>query len=130
MAGRRYAVLIGNATFQEERDPKFLPELRCPVRDVEELARILAMPQHGSYSVTSLVNKPYGAGREAIYKSLSQTKHNDLVLIYYSGHGKLDESGNLYLAMADSTKDLLPIASIPIAEIKMYAEMSPASGKV
>jgi hypothetical protein len=128
MSGQLYAVLVGNGTF--EGDQSHLRNLRCPVRDVETLAEVLASDSHGAYVVTKAINSSHDAVRKAIYLSLRRATSEDLVLIYYSGHGKLDDGGNLYLATSDTDISALPPTSVSLLDIKSYAEASLASKKV
>jgi hypothetical protein len=128
MAVQRYAVLIGNAVFPE--DTAHLNTLRCPVNDVKGLGDLLTAEQHGLYGVTSIVDGSHDAARRAIYQCLRKAKPDDIVLIYYSGHGKLDEDGNLYLVTRDTSTDLLPPTSIPVDDIRRYMRESSASAVV
>ncbi len=125
MSGCRYAVLIGNGAFGH--DQPLLRPLRCSVHDVEGLSKVLVSDQHGAYIVTKILDATNDVVRRAIYQSLKRANRDDLVLIYYSGHGKLDDDGNLYLAAKDTAVDALPPTSIPVADIKKYAQDSLAS---
>src|SRR5690348_6935476 len=101
MPGQRYAVLIGNVTFTEPQQQ--LRPLRCPANDVTSLAELLKAATHGGYAVTTLVDATHDAARKAVYKCLQSAEREDLVLVYFSGHGKLDQDGNLYLVTKDTS---------------------------
>jgi hypothetical protein len=77
--------------------------------------------------VISIPNGTHEIAKKAIYQCLRKAQPDDLVLIYYSGHGKLDEDGNLYLAAKDTVIEALPPTSIPIEDIKKYIQFSSAS---
>jgi hypothetical protein len=124
MPGRRFAILVGNAVFPE--DPTNLPALRCAANDVKALGELLAAEKHGSYEICPIVDKTHDVGRREIYKRLRDAKREDLVLIYFSGHGKLDEEGNLYLATRDTQTAELPPTSIPVEDIRRYMRESNA----
>jgi hypothetical protein len=128
MAGQRFAVLIGNSVFPE--DMERLSPLRCPARDVRALAELLNSDRHGPYVTAPIIDTTHDVGRRAIYRCLKNAKRDDLVLIYYSGHGKLDEEGNLYLAMRDTETETLPPTSIPVEDIRRYISESIASSVV
>jgi hypothetical protein len=118
MASQRYAVLIGNGTFTESQQQ--LRPLRCPTNDVTSLAELLSAAQHGGYAVTTIVDATHDVVRRAVYKCLQTAQHDDLVLIYFSGHGKLDQDGNLYLVTRDTSISELPPTSFPVDDLKRY----------
>jgi len=104
-----------------------LQTLRCPLNDIAGLGRLLASEKHGAYQITEIRDGTHWAGRRAIYQVLKNAARGDVVLIYYSGHGKLDEDGNLYLATRDTEVEALPPTSIPAADIKTYIAESSVS---
>jgi hypothetical protein len=120
MAGQEFALLIGNATFPQE--PKLSP-LRCPLHDVDGLKDLLSAPEHGTYSVQTLKDQPSNLVRDQIYRVLREAHSDDLVLLYYSGHGKVDDDG-LYLTSVDTRLDSLPTTSVPVSEIKKFVNKS------
>jgi hypothetical protein len=124
----RHAILIGNRCFPE--DEARLRMLRCPENDVNGLSKLLGSTQHGSYAVTPIVDGTHDVARRAIYQCLRKAAAEDLVFIYYSGHGKLDEDGNLYLATKDTTTDALPPTSIPVDDIRKYTRESSAAAVI
>ena len=124
MSSQLYAVLIGNGTFDQGSQ---LRNLRCPSHDVETLGEVLSANKHGAYVVDKIVDATHDKVRKEIYRRLKQAVSEDLVLIYYSGHGKLDDDGNLYLATKDSDVETLPPTSVSMLDVKKYAQDSLAS---
>ncbi len=123
MPEQRFAVLIGNGTY-DPNEPRLMP-LRCPAQDVAGLAEVLASETHGPYQVTSLVDATHSQVLEAVYDALmNQAGKEDQVLIYYSGHGKPDPNGDLYLASADTRLKYLPISSVPLNTIGQWMKQS------
>ena len=107
MAGRQIALLIGNGRFGSNSG--FTP-LRCPERDVSALASLLADESHGSFEVQSLIDRDQRGIQTALSETLRKAAGwDDLVLIYYSGHGSPDEDGSLFLAASDSVKADCPL---------------------
>ncbi len=105
----RYALVIGNS----EYDDQTLATLKTPITDVHELAKTLGDPLLGQFdSVTSIVNQPEPVARRGISLFLSQKKPDDLVLLYFSCHGILDERGRLFLAAKDTQRELLKATGI------------------
>jgi len=93
--GDRYALLIGNSEFQDEN----LPELAAPMTDVIEFGEVLERPDIAGFKTKTLLNVDIIEVRKEI-AALFRNKHrDDLVLLYYTGHGLRDERGNLYLAL-------------------------------
>lgn len=128
MSERRYAILIASSKYA--CDPKRLPELRCPENDVEALGNILTSEQHGLFDrpdVLALKNKPSYEVLRALNRVLKQAGKSDLVLIYYSGHGKLDPAGRLHLATSDTLIEELESTSVPVSSVRNYIDISPSN---
>jgi hypothetical protein len=128
MSERRYAILIASSKYA--CDPERLPELRCPENDVEALSRLLTSEQHGIFDrpdVLVLRNKPSYEVLRALNRVLKQAGKNELVLIYYSGHGKLDPAGRLHLATGDTLIQELESTSIPVSSVRNYIDISPSN---
>jgi hypothetical protein len=95
----KYALIIGN---NEYSDPK-LSQLKTPDVDARALAKVLRNKRIGNFEeVTILVNKSEAKSRRVISQFLSPKKPDDMVLVYFSGHGVLDGRGNLFLALKDT----------------------------
>jgi len=125
MIERRYAVLIGSSQFPDE--PKLLP-LRAPENDVDGLCEILKPKDLGNFTeISVLKNKSSHEAEIAILSVLSQAEKNDLVVIYYSGHGKLDPAGRLHLAMANTRLNVLGATSVPVTRIRDFVDNSPSN---
>ena len=107
MSENRFAVLIGNSKYP---DDKSLLDLRCPENDAEGLGGILRSSSHGEFKEVIVLSNPshHEASRQ-IHSSLSRASKDDLVLIYYSGHGKLNRLNNLYLATSNTVVEALEV---------------------
>lgn len=117
----RYAILIGNSQY----DDKNLSCLKFPENDVDSLYKILISKDYCNFSeVSHLKNKLSYEVLQRIEQILVKARKNDLVLIYYSGHGKQDLHGRLYLATKDTDIEILKSTSIPIESIKRFIEDS------
>ncbi len=125
MSGDRYAVLIGNNEFP--KNWKLLPRLRCPLNDVEGLRRVLAAKEHGAF-ITPVVlkNEQAHVVLQEVSRALKRADKNDLVLIYYSGHGKLNSRGRLHLATVDTDLANLEPTSVPVNIFRDYFDESPS----
>lgn len=106
----KYALIIGNSKYD---DPK-LAQLKTPAADSRALAKVLDDGAIGSFDeVASLINESETRVRRAISAFLTNRKPEDLVLVYFSGHGVLDDRGRLNLALKDTQVNLLKATSIP-----------------
>src|SRR5262249_4887623 len=110
--GRRYAVLIGSSRFDKEPN---LNSLKCPKNDGDCMREILGAVDLGAFEEPSVFkNAARFAVMHRIEEALSEATGADQVLIYYSGHGKTDLPGRLYLATANTEIKKLVTTSIPI----------------
>jgi hypothetical protein len=106
----KYALIIGNDSYN---DPK-LRKLKTPAADSRELAKVLGDKKIGSFDeVISLVNQTEPKISRAISTFFANKKSDDLVLVYFSGHGVVDSRGNLFLALKDTETSYLTSTAIP-----------------
>jgi len=106
---RKFALIVGNDKFED-------PNLAClvsPASEARALADILKDPEIGGFDeVTALVNEPETQVRRGIASLFARKKPDDLLLLYFSTHGILDENGLLFLAAHDTQRDLLDATSV------------------
>lgn len=106
----KYALIIGNNKYD---DPK-LAQLKTPAADSQALAKVLVDKNIGAFDeVSPLIDKTETEIRRAISSFLSNKKPDDLVLVYFSGHGVLDDRGRLFLSLKDTETTLLKATAIP-----------------
>ena len=127
MNEKRYAILIGNNEFPNS---DLLQELRCPLNDLDGLNKVLASEDLGNFhEVILLKNKPHYTIKQELHHILKKTTKNDLVLIYYSGHGKSTLKGKLHLATNDTDVNLLESTSLAFSDITDFVQGIPFSKK-
>jgi hypothetical protein len=112
---RRLAFLIGNGEF---RGDSRLSSLQGPKHDVHYFAAVLQNSDYGGFEVTQFIDSESYTLQRAIESSLNEADRDDLVLVYYSGHGKLDSRGQLCLATANTNLDTLRSTSMSTAFLK------------
>lgn len=116
--GRRVALLVATDSYEDGG----LNRLTAPSDDVRELADVLNDPRIAEFEVKSLYNEPhYTIGKE-IGKFYRDRRHDDLTLLYFTGHGVKDEGGQLYLAMTDTDRENLQFTGLQAEQIRMAME--------
>jgi HEAT repeat protein len=119
MTENRYAILIAGSKYQDRK----LSELKCPANDIKGLDQVLK--DYCSFPEPLLLNdSPNCDILQHIERIIKKSQKNDLVLIYYSGHGILDAAGRLYLTTVNTIVDYPYSTSIPIESIKSIVEVS------
>jgi hypothetical protein len=118
---QRVAFLIGNQTFRPESG---LPLLKGPANDIAALSRLLCDPERGQFKIHDFLDRPNYEVLPQIEQTLSRAGLNDLILIYYSGHGRLDRNGRLCLATADTRQGALFATSIPARQLREFVDES------
>ena len=115
---KKYAVLIGNSQFPDEPDKKKLPTLACPERDVDDLATVLADENRGEFvEVVKLKNQAHYQVLRKLQQTVKQLQTDDLLLVYYSGHGKPNKDNTLHLTTVDTVISELEATAIPIHRV-------------
>src|SRR3970282_1656452 len=100
----RLALIIANT---EYTDPG-LAQLTAPGRDAEDFARVLKDQDIGAFDdVKVIVNESSASVIEAIDEFFDQKKPDDMLVLYFSGHGIKDEIGSLYLAFKNTIRSRL-----------------------
>ena len=108
MSGK-YALIIGNT---EYIDPG-LAQLTAPGKDAEDFARILKDPEICEFDqVNILLNQLSSTVIEGIDEFFDQKKPDDLLVLYFSGHGVRDELGSLHLAVRNTIRSRLRSTAI------------------
>jgi hypothetical protein len=116
MPGTRYAILIGTRHYPFD---EHLADLRAPEQDVDGLADVLSDPFRGRFQIIKrLKNTSHSAILAEILQVFRSAQKDDLVLVYFSGHARLDDQGRLYLAVMNTQSNLLGATSIALAQLK------------
>jgi hypothetical protein len=131
MAGRYRALLIGNSTYPA--DEHNLQTLKGPVKDIAVLNRALADPATGLFADTDVTLLPEVTSARAIRalgRFFGDAARDDVLLFYFSGHGKLDQVGRLHLCMQDTESADLLSTAVSSARINEFADASHARNVV
>lgn len=132
----RWAVVIGVSRYKYA-DPRKLPNLKYADRDATEFAAFLKSAAGGSFPgdhVLLLTDEQATVQsiREALFEFLKHTVREDLVIIYYSGHGMPDpgKASNLYLVAYDSDPDKIAATGFPMWDLDTALRRSVAAERV
>lgn len=97
----KIALLIGVSEYTSGFSP-----LPSAVNDVRAMRRVLENPDIGSFDqVQSLENPDRQSMEDAIETLFANCRKDDLVLLFFSGHGVRDDDARLYLAACNARKD-------------------------
>ena len=97
-AGRKIALLIGVGDYGTG-----LNSLQCPVNGATAMQKVLLNPEIGGFDEAQvLINPDVGEMRNGISTTFAQLRKDDLALLYFTGHGIKDMSGDFYLTTAQS----------------------------
>jgi formylglycine-generating enzyme required for sulfatase activity len=126
MSGK-YALIIGNT---EYIDPG-LAQLTAPGKDAEDFARVLRDKEVCAFdTVNILLNQDSSAVIESIDEFFDQKKPEDLLVLYFSGHGVRDEYGSLYLAFKNTIRSRLRSTAVKSEYIREAMDQSRSKRQV
>jgi len=105
------ALLIGVSDYQSG-----LQSLAASMRDVEAVRQVLQNPNIGAFApadITTLLDPDPQQLREALAILFRERQKDDVLLLYFSGHGITDDRGNFYLTCTQTKPELLEATAIP-----------------
>ena len=118
--GERYALLIANDSFVDHA----LKPLSAPTNDVISLKRVLEDFQIGGFAVNIVVNAGLEEAQEFIGSHFANRQADDLLLLYYTGHGLRDDHGDLYLALPQTRANAPRARSLDASYIRREMDRS------
>ncbi len=117
--GQRWAVVIGVSKYES----KNIPSLKYASADARSFYHFLKSDRAGPFDHVLLLTDSAATGaamRKALFVYLQQAKWNDLVVIYFAGHGAPDPNrpDNLYLLPTDAKLDAMASTAFPMWDVK------------
>jgi uncharacterized caspase-like protein len=109
----KIALLIGVSEYAQDFNP-----IPAAEKDIVTMQRVLKNPEMGGFDqVNTLSNPEPTAMQRAIEALFSDREKDDLVLLFFSGHGVKDDRGRLYFATRatckNSKKELVKATAVP-----------------
>jgi uncharacterized caspase-like protein/TM2 domain-containing membrane protein YozV len=127
LTNNRYALVIGNSVYLDST----LPPLNSADLDAKMLADVLMDGQIGAFNeVTTLINKDSLPIMQSIESFFQNRQKDDLMLLYFSGHGIKSNSGQLFLAAQNTKVDLVRSTGVPSSFIKENMDSSNSQRQV
>lgn len=124
--GRRLALVIGNSKFEDET----INPLSSPHYDLREMTQVLGHPKLGDFEVLTLEDRTVSTLKIQTKNFFKECNEDDILLLYYSGHGLIDTSRQLYFAASDTQKIHLDETALSHLEIIEKMNSSPSKQKV
>lgn len=113
--GVRVALLIGTKRYED----RTFASLRAPDADLSALAAVLRSPNICGFDyVQTMLDASASEARIAVSMLLTRAAPDDLVLIYFTGHGVLDEQGQLYFCLRDTQRALIRPTAMPASVLR------------
>ncbi|MCE2698150.1 MAG: ABC transporter substrate-binding protein [Nostocales cyanobacterium LE14-WE4] len=97
---RKIALLIAVSEYESGLNP-----LPATIKDVEAMQRVLQNPEIGGFEVECLLNPDPLQMQTAIENLFLGSQRDDIVLLYFSGHGIKHDNGKLYFATKSTRKN-------------------------
>ena len=120
MSGK-YALIIGNTEYADAG----LAQLTAPGKDAQDFARVLKDKDICAFDdVKVVLNQPEHIVRRAIEVFFDQRNRDDLIVLYFSGHGIRDEFGSLYLAVKNTVRSRLRSTAIKSDYVREIMDQS------
>jgi Caspase domain len=128
---KRWAVVIGVGQYESED----IPDLEFAADDARAVRDFLQSDAAGPFDHVLYLENERATGaamREALFVFLQQADWNDLVVIYYAGHGAPDPGrpDNLYLLPTDTKLDQLAATGFPMWDVKTALRRQIAAERV
>ena len=114
----RYGLVVGVGQYDDSR----IPKIPACTNDARQLYNVLTDPAVGMFpsrNVTLLLDENVTRNKvvDALDKLGRKANKDDLVVVFFSGHGAVDEQGRSYWVMQDSRIDSLRATALAETEI-------------
>jgi Tol biopolymer transport system component len=107
-----------------------LASLASAAADAVALEEVLASPDIGGFDVEISQNQPHYVIQETIEDFFAAAAPDDVLLLYFSGHGLKAETGELFLAANNTRPTRLSSSAVPATFVQHCMTMSRSRGVV
>lgn len=126
----KFALLIGVSEYSEGLRP-----ISSAILDVEAMRRVLEHPDMGAFDqVTVLPNPDKGSMEKAVEVLFANRQKDDLVLLYFSGHGLKAQNARFFLSTRetgrDQNGDFLRATALAASKLQEYITDSPSQRQI
>ncbi|WP_336213975.1 caspase, EACC1-associated type [Nonomuraea sp. LPB2021202275-12-8] len=121
-------MLIGAGTF---RDPE-LPDIPAVRTNLEDLRQVLTHPVHGLLTADhcQVLADPADQAAVGVALTAAVREAEDLLLVYYCGHGVLDDTGVLHFALTGTNAEHVGFSAIHVDLVKRMVGSARAKARV
>ena len=128
---KRWAVVIGVGQYESPD----IPDLKYAADDAQSVYDFLKSPAAGPFDDVLFLKDGQATGaamRQALFVFLQKAQWDDLVVIYFAGHGAPDPNrpDNLYLLPTDANLKSLAATGFPMWDVKTALRRQIASDRV
>lgn len=116
MVRRKHALLVATYEYQDD----LLRKLVAPAQDARALAKVLEDPNIGGFEVRVVLNKGSYEVVQELELFFSDRERDDLLLLYFSGHGIKDEDGRLYFATPNTRHGMLRATALRASDVNDF----------
>lgn len=122
------AALIGVSRYI---DPEF-PDIPAALNNVADLARLLKAPTGSALAASQcrVLTDPEHNTQVGKAVAAAAREADDVLLVYFAGHGVVDRRGRLYLALTGTSRDEPEWSSVPFATLRDELVSSPARARI
>lgn len=126
--GQKYALIIGISRY---RNSNHIPNLEYADVDARSLYEFLQQPAAGGFSRENMLllsneEATLASIRQALTDFVGRASTNDLLLIFFAGHGAPDRFApqNLYVIAHDTQVENMPKTALAMPELLRYVEQN------
>jgi hypothetical protein len=122
VADERHALLITSSVYNDSQ----LQSLATPADDAKLLGGILRQRGVGAFKVRQTTNPVSWRAAQAVEDFFANRDYDDVLLLYFSGHGLKSDDGELYFATRNTRRGALRSTSLPASFVRdvMHASRS------
>ena len=123
-----WAILIGTASHAS----RSLSGLPAVVNNLADFRSVLTDPRLGGLRPEQCVVVPDPPAPPALGVQLAHLAQRaaDTLIVYYTGHGLLDDRGDLFLALTDTDPGHVAYTALPLAWVRQAFADSPARNRI